>query len=272
MLFCVCVCVSSLRLVADEVSAVVIDMGTTSTKAGFAGEDSPKYVIPSSVGIIGGEEGADRVGASNCRVGTNALSVHASGMRVQPAVEDGIVTHWDSCEAILEHTFKSCLSCNAAEHPLLMAEASHNTPAAREKLAEIAFERIGVPALFLSKNAVLTAFASGRGTALVLDIGGGVTSTAAVHDGYVLSRTVRRQSLAGDLINELVLRSAQLRAPAPSLLPLYTLKRTEVGPGEFSCKYIDHPGTHPTFHKYHLLQVSPNAPPRLAPSNAPSAD
>ena len=39
----------------DEVSAVVIDMGSTCTKAGYAGEDSPKYVIPSSIGVLGGE-------------------------------------------------------------------------------------------------------------------------------------------------------------------------------------------------------------------------
>lgn len=71
----------------------------------------------------------------------------------------------------------------------------------------------------------------------------------------MLSRSVRRHALAGDAINELVLRSAQLRPTPPPLLPLYTLKRTEVGPGEFSSTYVDYPGTHPSFHKYHLLQL-----------------
>lgn len=32
---------------ADDVSAVVIDIGTHSTKAGYAGEDTPRCVIPS---------------------------------------------------------------------------------------------------------------------------------------------------------------------------------------------------------------------------------
>ena len=31
----------------DEVSAVVLDMGSSCTKSGYAGEDSPKFVIPS---------------------------------------------------------------------------------------------------------------------------------------------------------------------------------------------------------------------------------
>ena len=208
----------------DEVSAIVVDMGTTCTKSGYAGEDCPKYVIPSSVGVLGGEAGE----AAERRAGTNALSVRADGMQVVPALSEGVVADWDAAEAILDHTYKSCLSCNPADHPLLMAEANHNTKEAREKMAELAFEKFGVPALFLSKSAVLTAFASGRGTALVLDVGGGVASAAAVHDGYLLKKSVRRHSLAGDAINEIVLKSTQLRATPPPLLPLYTLKRTEV--------------------------------------------
>ena len=128
------------------------------------------------MGVIGGEDGASD--KAEHRVGTNALSVRADGMRVSNLMTDGVVTNWDAAEAILTHTFNKCLSCNAADHPLLMAEPSHNTAAAREKMAEIVFEKLGSPALFLSKNAVLTAFASGRGTAMVLDVGGGITSRA----------------------------------------------------------------------------------------------
>lgn len=83
-----------------------------------------------------------------------------------------------------------------------------------EQLAELAFEKFQAPAFFLSKNAVLTAFASGRGTALVLDVGGGVTSATAVHDGYVLGRPMKRHLLGGDLLNEIALKSWELRNPA----------------------------------------------------------
>jgi len=236
----------------DEVSAIVVDMGTTCTKAGFAGEDCPKFVIPSSVGVLGGEEAADK---AEYRVGSNALSVRVDGMRVEPAITDGVITNWSAAESILEHTLHQCLSAAPADHPLLMAEAGHTPQPAREKLTELAFEKLGVPAFFLSKNPVLTAFASGRGTALVLDVGGGTTSASAVHDGYTLSRSIRRHGLAGDLISELVLKSTQLRSPPPPLQPLYTLKRKQVGPGEYTSEYIDYPGTHPSFHKYHLLQT-----------------
>ena len=238
--------------IADEVSAVVIDIGSTCTKSGYAGEDCPKFVVPTSVAVLGGEDAAAK---AEYRVGTNALSHRADSLRISSPLSDGIIQDWDAAEAILDHTFKACLGCTPADHPVLFAEASHNTPAAREKLCELAFEKFDVPAFFSSKNAVLTAFASGRGTALVLDVGGGVTSSTAVHDGYALTRSVRRHSVAGDAISELCLRSVQLRSPAPAVVPLYSLKRTEVGPGEFSFSKIDAPGTHPSFHKYHLLNL-----------------
>ena len=144
---------------SDEVSAIVIDIGSTCTKSGFAGEDCPKFVVPSSVGILGGEEAGAK---AEYRVGTNALCHRVDGMRISSPLSDGIVQDWDACEAILEHTFKSCLACVPSEHPVLFTEPSHNTPAAREKLCELAFEKFDVPAAFLSKNAVLAAFASGR--------------------------------------------------------------------------------------------------------------
>ena len=73
-------------------------------------------------------------------------------------------------QSLIEHAYKSCLCTAPTDHPLLLAEASFNTPAAREKLAELMFEKFQAPALFLSKSAVLSAFAAGRGTALVLEM------------------------------------------------------------------------------------------------------
>lgn len=128
----------------------MLDIGTSTTKCGFAGEDSPKFVVPSSVGVVGGEEGASSDGATRL-VGTSALGVRRDGMRVESALTDGIVTNWDAAEALISHAYKSCLCTSAAEHPVLMAEPSFNTPAAREKMAELLFEQFSAPALFLSK-------------------------------------------------------------------------------------------------------------------------
>lgn len=47
-------------------------------------------------------------------------------------------------------------------HPTLFSEAPWASRPAREKLAELMFEKYNVPAFFLVKNAVLAAFANGK--------------------------------------------------------------------------------------------------------------
>lgn len=63
------------------------------------------------------------------------------------------------------------------------------------------FEKYNVPAFFLVKNAVLSAFANGRATALVLDSGATHTSAIPVHEGYVLTQNVVKSPLGGDYLS-----------------------------------------------------------------------
>lgn len=75
-----------------------------------------------------------------------------------------------------------------AEQPLLVSEPAANPKEQRAKLAELLFEKLQAPALFLARAPVLAAFAAGRPTALVVDVGAGKTTVAAVYDGYVLNK------------------------------------------------------------------------------------
>lgn len=67
-------------------------------------------------------------------------------------------------------------------------------------MTEIMFEKYGIPAFFLAKNAVLAAFANGRATGIVLDSGSSQTSAVPVHDGYVIQQAIVKSPLAGDFI------------------------------------------------------------------------
>ena len=51
------------------------------------------------------------------------------------------------------------------------------------------FEKYQVPAFYIVKNAVLSAFANGRSTGLVVDSGQSMTSAVPVLDGYVLTQS-----------------------------------------------------------------------------------
>jgi len=70
----------------------------------------------------------------------------------------GLVTDWDVVEKLWFHVFYERMNMDPKEHPILLAESSFNTVANREKATEIAFEKFETGAMFVSKNAVLTAY------------------------------------------------------------------------------------------------------------------
>lgn len=54
---------------------------------------------------------------------------------------------------------------------MMLAEPVFNPRQTRERAVELMFETFRPPALFLAKNAVLSSFAVGRQTSLVVDLG-----------------------------------------------------------------------------------------------------
>ncbi len=98
------------------------------------------------------------------------------------------VQDWDAMEQLYAHAFSQCLFVDAKEHPLVCADPVMNTRAGRERQCQLLFERFESPALFLASTAVLNAFATGRTTALVLDVGSSVTSCVPVFEGFKLQK------------------------------------------------------------------------------------
>ncbi|KAI2616036.1 Actin/actin-like protein [Hypoxylon sp. NC1633] len=212
----------------DEVSALVLDAGYCHTRAGFAGEDVPKAVIPSFYGSI---KTGDGDAASFRDLFGDEYLIPRANLEVKNYMSrsESIVEDWDAATKIWENVLIKRLQPDQsthpsknglndpfqddegdvamedveeqekplAENPLLMTEAPWNSGKAREKAIEIAMENWGCPAFWSVRTPVCAAFAAGKASALVVDVGGASTSVTAIHDGMILKRSTQKSPVGG---------------------------------------------------------------------------
>ncbi|EGS18247.1 putative actin-related protein [Thermochaetoides thermophila DSM 1495] len=181
---------------------IVLDNGSGTIRAGFAGEDVPKCVFPSWVGrpkhlrvLAGALEG-------EVFIGQKAATELRGLLKINYPLEHGIVTDWDDMERIWSYVYDEGLKTLSEEHPVLLTEPPLNPRSNRDTAAQILFETFNVPALYCSIQAVLSLYASGRTTGVVLDSGDGVSHAVPVYQGFTVPNSIRRIDVGGRDVTE----------------------------------------------------------------------
>ncbi|KAI0214161.1 Actin-like protein 6B [Lamellibrachia satsuma] len=250
----------------DEVGALVFDIGSFSIRAGYAGEDMPKAEFPSTVGVV--EEAAetpmqtDDTNSSqpekqkNYYFDTVNIKVPRKGKEMVSFLKEGMVSDWDLFEKVMDHTYSKYIKSESELHPVLMSEPAWNMRTNRERLTEVMFEKYNIPAFFLCKNAVLSAFANGRSTGLVLDSGATHTTAVPVYDGYVLQQAIVKSPLAGDFITMECRK--QMEEMSIEVIPPYMIASKEPVPESMTAKWkkrLGLPEVTKSFHNYMVKDV-----------------
>ena len=173
----------------DEVAALVLDPGYSTTRAGFAGEDTPKSIVPTNYGILSGPDQARTL------FGENSLHTPLPDLEIQNPLAgvtaDEWVSDWDTAAKLWEYSITSRLTgprqgdprSNGlndeadgdaemegvedaekpmSDNPLLMSEPGKTSAKSREKAIQIAMEDWDVPAFWLGRSGVLSAYVNSQ--------------------------------------------------------------------------------------------------------------
>ena len=160
----------------DDVSALVLDIGAHTVRAGYAGDDAPKAVFPSSYGYRD-EPSPSGDGSTPTRkvwVGHQGPSLWKANQEVGSPFREGVCRYISASKTpiyfnslvedfthvpnIINHAFNESLRCDPADHPVLVTEPAWNTESNRERMAEILFEEFKVPAFYIANSGVLTSY------------------------------------------------------------------------------------------------------------------
>ncbi|KAL3316928.1 Actin- protein 2 [Cichlidogyrus casuarinus] len=195
---------------------VVCDNGTGFVKVGYAGSNFPQHVFPSMVGrpIL---RASNRIGSMEIKdlmVGDEASEVRQM-LEISYPMDCGIVRDWTDMVHLYDYTFgPQKLNINPNECKILLTEPPLNPKKNREKLAEVMFEKYGFQGIYVAIQAVLTLYAQGLNTGVVVDSGDGVTHICPVYDGFSMSHLTKRLDIAGRDITTHLIKLLLLRGYA----------------------------------------------------------
>jgi actin-related protein len=188
-------------LLSSDDQAIIIDIGSETSRIGFSGQDRPAFCKPTSYFI--NNQRTSSVPIFN-------LNTLSGDELVKSPLVDGLVQDWDALETLYTLAFHDILglpfsndqkNVDLHQHPVLISEHLYTSKADREKMCELMFEKFNAPGIFMSKAGVLSLYSNAKTTGLVVDMGANGTQITPVQDGYVLMMGARVNPLGGDGLN-----------------------------------------------------------------------
>lgn len=196
---------------------VICDNGSGFLKMGYAGENFPRFTIPSIAGrpLLRASQTVGEIELKSLMLGDEANPLR-SYLEISYPIREGIVESWEDLEALWAYTFhtKMGLPKDLSGHKILVTEAARNPRKNRAMMAEILFEKFGFGGVLFEMQALLSLMAEGDTTGLVFDAGDGVSHCIPVFEGIPLYDQIKRLNVAGRHVTEYLIKLLLLRGYA----------------------------------------------------------
>jgi actin len=173
---------------------IVIDTGSSSCKAGFNGENAPRVVIPTVIGVPKGPNLIEE--PNKFYIGKDAVN-NSNYLKLDYPIKNGIITDFDAMERLWSHLFYNELKIKPEAHNVFLTEGLLTSNSDREKIAEIMFEKFSVFNIHMEPQPVMTLFATSKSSGIIIESGESMTHIVPVYESYIIPQGVRTNNTAG---------------------------------------------------------------------------
>ncbi|KAJ5067750.1 actin cytoskeletal 2a [Anaeramoeba ignava] len=179
----------------DEIPSIfVIDNGSYSLKAGFAGETIPRFEMPNIIGKMN-HKGLKSKKQKNI-IGNECYSL-SSFIELTETFENGKIKNWENMEKIWNHILFDELKIVTEESLGLITESPLTPKANREKVVQIIFETYNLRGFYYLITAQACLYSIKKPTAFIIEIGKSCYLTP-VYDTYCLPHATQILNIGGD--------------------------------------------------------------------------
>ena len=154
-------------MVQSNDKVVVLDVGTDTVKAGFAGEDSP------------------------------AVSVKSSG------VSGGRIMNWDEMEKVWAEAFQKLGVTADGVAGVVVTEPIFNAQGKKD-IVQRMFEKMNAQRVWVVNAAIAALVGSGKSTACVVECGHGLTQVLPIYEGMPMDHAKEKSVLGGLTLNSVL--------------------------------------------------------------------
>ncbi|RNF14891.1 putative actin [Trypanosoma conorhini] len=185
-------------------SAIVLDAGSSSVKAACS-----TATVPNSFPSLAGRAKYKPLfqtlpGNAAVAVG-NAAAERRGLLHLSYPIQHGSIVDWDAWHLLLRH-IEQQLDTPLAERNVFWVEHPFSSRPQRARVAQVLFEENSVAGMCVGVAPLLSLYATGNTTGVVLDVGEGVASVAAAVQGYAVTAMMQREDFGGGAVTQYLQR------------------------------------------------------------------
>ena len=184
---------------------IIIDIGTSSIKAGLSGQEKPSLIFPNYFGemkyskSVGSWKDDDKK-----HIIGNDCNKYFGVVKLKYPLSHGIFNNSEDISSIFEYIYSNLdmSITEIKEHPVLIAEPLLNPQENRRNIAKVLFDTYKIEQIFFASQPILSLFSTSSTSGAVFESGDGVTQSCIIYEGYTIPGSYKRINLGGKEVTE----------------------------------------------------------------------